>query len=55
MLDVVKSYQFLISFLHEHGPHHIRKYYIQNSGAAIAQLILLKTVENDTCNLSISL
>jgi hypothetical protein len=42
--------QFLIPFLHEHESHHILKTCIQNSGAAIAQLILLKTVENDICN-----
>jgi len=55
MLDTVKSYQFLIPFLHVHEPHHIRKYYIQNSGATIAQLTMLKTVEDDICNLYISL
>jgi len=55
MLDTVKSYQFLIPFLHEHEPRHIWKNCIQNSGAAIAELILLKTVEDDICNLYISL
>jgi hypothetical protein len=54
MLDAVKSYQFLIPFLHEHEPRHIWKNYIQNSGAAIAQLILLKTLEVDICNLYVS-
>jgi hypothetical protein len=40
-------YLFLTPFLHEHEPHYVLKNYIQNSGAALAQLILLKTVEND--------
>ena len=50
-----EDYQILIPFLHEHQPHRTQKNCVQNSGAAIAQLMLLKTVENDICNLYISL
>jgi hypothetical protein len=49
------SISFLIQFFHEHQPHRMQKNCAQNSCAAIAQLILFETVENDICNLYISL
>lgn len=43
--------QFLVPFLHEHQPLNTLKNCVQNSSAAVAQHILLKTVEKDICNL----